>query len=43
MLPLGIGMIIAGGAGLVSTVAINWNEIQNKVGGALKGRSAKME
>ncbi|WBY63805.1 hypothetical protein [Thermocaproicibacter melissae] len=41
MLPLGIGMIIAGGAGLVSTVAINWNEIQNKVGGALKGVQQK--
>ena len=36
-IPLGIGMIIAGSVGLVSAVALNWNEIQNKVGEALKG------
>lgn len=36
-LPLGIGLIATGAVGLVSTAALNWNTIQEKVSGAING------
>lgn len=30
-IPLGVGLILAGAAGLVGTVAVNWNFIQDKI------------
>jgi len=41
MLPLGIGLIIAGGAGLATSATINWNYIKDKMGEALKGVEEK--
>ena len=35
-IPLGIGMIVAGAAGLAATVAANWDTIKDKVMGALQ-------
>lgn len=40
-IPLGIGLILAGAASLGTAVAINWDTITNKVGGALKSVANK--
>lgn len=39
--PLGVGLIIAGGASLAGSVAINWNYIRDKIGEALEGVKGK--
>ena len=36
-IPLGIGMMIAGGIDLAATVALNWSEISNKIKRVFKG------
>lgn len=40
-IPLGVGLILAGAASLGTAVAINWDTITNKVGGALKSVANK--
>lgn len=40
-LPLGIGLVVAGGAGLATAVAINWDYIKVKIGEALEGVKSK--
>lgn len=40
-IPLGIGLILAGAASLGTAVAINWDTIKTKVGGALIGVADK--
>lgn len=40
-IPLGVGLILAGAASLGTAVAINWDTITNKIGGALKSVANK--